>query len=88
MATIIADKRVFTKENMTGDKGLPFIMLKGLTHQKEVKVLNLYSLKGITQVKAICHINRTAQKNIMMITWIDEEKSILQNLISMYKKHS
>lgn len=62
-AMLLAYKTVFKKRSMTRDKGVHFIMLKGLT-QKDAKVLYLHTLNGVTQINAICHINRIEQKNI------------------------
>lgn len=76
------------KKSSSREKGGQLIAPKGLIHQKDVKVLNLYALNGITQIDAICHINKIKLKSIMVIMWINEEKSTPQNLISMQKKHS
>lgn len=63
-AMLLVYKTAFKKKSTTRDKGVHFIMLKGLT-QKDVKVLYLYALNGITQINASCHIHRIEQKNII-----------------------
>lgn len=64
-AMLLVHKTAFKKKSYTtSDKGVHFIMLKGLT-QKDVKVLYLHALNGITQIHAICHIHRIEQKNII-----------------------
>lgn len=63
-AMLLVHKTAFKKKSTTRDKGVHFIMLKGLT-QKDVKVLYLHALNGITQIHAICHIHRIEQKNII-----------------------
>lgn len=63
-AMLLVYKTAFKKKSTTRDKGVHFIMLKGLT-QKNIKVLYLHALNGITQINASCHIHRIEQKNII-----------------------
>lgn len=63
-AMVLVYKTASKTKSTTSDKGVHFIMLKGLT-QKDVNVLYLHALNGITQINAICHIHRIEQKNII-----------------------